>query len=125
MVVADNTPGNKGCGGPKPKGGWPAHRKVVFKNEVTKLNGIWAAVSQGVEADVMKQIDIAKSRLTSEVQKIFESLHTGFNMTCKAREVSNPAEKKLREALKVAVGKAEEHLNGPMKTAVEAIIRDF
>ncbi|KAK5120153.1 hypothetical protein LTR85_006634 [Meristemomyces frigidus] len=100
--------------GRKPKGGWPAYRKVAFKQEVSKLM-----------TDLGTALRTEQANLTAAIGAVFKDFRTGYNMLCKAKDSNDPKEKKLREVLIGNVKKAEEQLMGPMQQALDRMLKDF
>lgn len=46
-------------------------------------------------------------------------------MMCDTKVVSDPKEKALQDELKVNLKQAEQHLNGPMRKAFDALWKEF
>ena len=98
---------------------------MVFKNEVTKLNGIWTTVYTSVESEFRALLELETDRLVDTIGKVFESFQTGFHMMCEDKETDDPKEKMVQEELKINLETAEQILKGPMQQAYETLERDF
>lgn len=105
--------------------GWPAFRKAEFKEQVTKLNGIWATVCANIASELNVLLTAAKDRLIETIGKVFKDFYDGFNSFCDAKDGDNPQEKLIRDHLQTNLEKAQKILDGPMKRAYEALERDF
>ncbi|USW49512.1 Putative P-loop containing nucleoside triphosphate hydrolase [Septoria linicola] len=110
---------------PRPKCGWPQHRKNTFKQQVTRIDGIWAMVYTGVQSDVVALLQTEQAALNHSVGAVFKDFQSGFDMMCDTKVVSDPKEKALQEELKVNLKQAEQHLNGPMRKAFDALWKEF
>lgn len=109
----------------RPKCGWPTHRKNVFKQEITKLNGIWASVYNGMEADIEELLEHERKALKEAVGHVFNEYKEGFKLMCPAKETVDPAEEALQKTLAKALVKAEVHRAGPMQEAFDTLCADF
>lgn len=109
----------------RPKCGWPTHRKNVFKQEVTKVNGIWASVYNGVEADIQDLLENERKTLKDAIGHVFNEYKEGFKLMCPAEETLDPAEEALQQTLGDILEKAEAHRAGPMQEAFDTLCAEF
>ncbi|CAK3854662.1 Hypothetical predicted protein [Lecanosticta acicola] len=112
-------------GAKKPPNGWPQYREEIFKQELTQINGIWAAVYKGIETDLIQLLTQERQTLAENVGHVFNEIHEGFNLMCPATEAVDPVEEALQDTLKVHLRKAEEYLEGPMRQALDKLMVDF
>lgn len=97
----------------------------MFKSEVTKLDGIYASVYEGVKSEFNTILNEEKQALIESVGKVFEGVQLGFDMMCDAEEFNDPHELDFRNELTANLEEAEKHLRGPMQSAYEALQKDF
>lgn len=117
--------GGKGQKEKRPSVGWPLYRRVTFKQEVTRMGGVWNMVYGCARQELEHLFSTERARLVAGVGEVFQGFHYNFNMMCEAKECTNPTELNLRDLLKANLDEAEKHLRGPMQEAVDALQRDF
>lgn len=106
----------------KPKIGWGQQRHLVFKNEVTALDGIWSNTCTALEQDFKKLVESTKVNMSKAVGEVFNRFLSAFEQDCDTTDLDEPSQKALQALLRTCLEEVKGYIRTELDPAWEALI---
>ena len=107
----------------KPKIGWGAQRHLVFKQEVTATDGIWANACTAMERDFKGEVEASKADMSKAVTAVFDSFLSSFDKDSDADDLDEETHKALQALLKTCLEEAHEFVKTELDPAWEKLVK--